>query len=80
MAEKLKVKGIMTFKKNEKAPKFVLGSGVINIDEIKDFVDSMEVQEFVKEYQGKRQIPIQFLMNEEYGTVSVVVDTYKKNS
>jgi hypothetical protein len=75
---KIYVTGIRSFKKNEKAPDFVLASGIIDIEQIKDFVDSFEVQEFVKEYNGQRQIPIKFLMNKEKGTINILVDTFKK--
>jgi hypothetical protein len=76
MADKIYVKGIRSFKKNDKAPDFVLGDGVIDIQELINFLNSEEVNQFVTEYQGNPQLKIQFLTFE--GKISVVVNTYRK--
>jgi hypothetical protein len=76
MAEKVYVKGIRSFKKSDKAPDFVLGDGVISINELKSFLDDFNTQEYITDYKGEPQLKIQFLTYE--GKISVVVNTYKK--
>lgn len=70
------VKGIRTFAPNQKAPDFVLGSGVITIKELKEFLDSQEVAGLLTQYQGNDQLRIQFLKSDK-GGISVTVDTWK---
>jgi hypothetical protein len=71
------IRGIISFEKNAKAPDFVLGNGVINIDDLTDWI-ATEGKEHITDYKGKRQIKIQFLMSKD-NRVSIIVDTYKKD-
>lgn len=76
MAEtKVYPKGIVTFKKHEKAPEFVKGSMMINIDEFMDYVNG-EGEQYLSEYKGKRQLKCKLL--EWEGKINVEIDTYKK--
>jgi hypothetical protein len=74
MEEKIYIKGINTFEKNAKAPDFVLGNGVITIDDFKEFINSN--QQHLTEYQGKKQLRFQITMGKD-NKVKFTVDTYK---
>jgi len=81
MADKIFIKGINTFKRNEKAPDFVIGSGTINLAQFKEFVNSPEMAEHITEYKGQKQIKFQMLKQKDgEGKVNFVVDTYKPES
>jgi len=69
------INGIVTFPKNEKAPDFVIGGGVINIDDFKEFIN--ENKEKLTDYKGKKQLKFQMLKSDK-GNVNFVLDEYKK--
>lgn len=75
MAEKIKVGGLMAFKKHDKAPSFVKGSLVITIEDFKKFVN--ENQNYLRDYNGKKQLRIQ-VTEGNYG-LEYSVDTYGLN-
>ena len=66
---------IFTFKKNEKAPDFVKGEMVINIDQLKDWCYG-EGEQYLTEYKGEKQLKCQMLDYE--GKISISVNTYKR--
>lgn len=74
--EKIYISGIRTFPRNEKAPDFVIGSGVITVDMLKEFINTN--QHLLEEYNGAKQLKFQMLKNSN-GGVSFVVDTWKKD-
>lgn len=71
------VKGIVTFTKNEKQPDFVLGNGVITINQLIEFCNG-EAAEYMTEYKGEPQLRVQFIMGKD-GKVKITVDTYRKD-
>ena len=77
MADKMYLKGIRGFKPHEKAPEFVLGSGVINLKGLKEFLNSKEVEPFFTEYKGEKQLPFKVLRAKD-GSLTFEVDTWKK--
>lgn len=77
--EKVKANFIKTFKKSEKAPEFVLGKAIINIDEFAAFV---KAGEHISEYKDKnekvnRQVKLDILKSKE-GDIYFTIDTYQK--
>jgi hypothetical protein len=74
--EKVYAEGIRTFKKGDKAPDFVLGAMVISIDDLKSWCDNN--QQYLSEYNGKRQLKLQLTKSKEGDLVVCQVDTYKK--
>jgi hypothetical protein len=75
MSEKIYVQGFRTFAKSEKAPEFVLGNLIIDIDEFQTFVRNNE--NLLHEYQGKRQLKINMTKSDK-GQVIFKIDTYQK--
>jgi len=77
MADKMYLAGIRGFKKHDNAPDFVLGSGVINLKGLKEFLNSKEVEPYFTDYKGEKQLPFKVLRAKD-GSLSFEVDTYKK--
>lgn len=75
MSEKKYITGIRCFPRNEKAPEYVLGGGVLTIDDLTEFVNSNT--ELLTEYNGKKQLRFQVLKGKN-GALQFVVDDYKK--
>jgi hypothetical protein len=75
MSEKKYITGIRCFPKHERAPDFVLGGGVLTIDELTEFVNSNP--EILTQYNGKKQLRFQVLKGQN-GVLQFVVDQYKK--
>lgn len=73
--EKIKPDGIIIFPKNPKAPEFVLGTAVIDIDKFNDWIDNHNG--YLSEYKGKSQLKLQILKSRE-GNIYFQVDTYQK--
>ena len=77
MAEpKIYPKGIVSFAKNEKAPDFVLGKVIINVDEFAKWIS--DNSELLTEHDGKKQLKLDLTMSKE-GRPSFAVDTWKKD-
>ena len=72
----VKAKGLVTFSPNEKAPDFVLGTLLVNVDEFIDFLKN-ESQQYQTEYQGKKQLKIQVTAMKNKRGIMVAVDTWK---
>lgn len=70
------VDGIRTFAPSDKAPDFVLATGVITPKDLVAFLKSDEVVALFSEYQGNKQLRIKFLKSENSG-INIVVDTWK---
>lgn len=75
MSEKKYINAFYCFKRNEKAPEFVLGSGVLTIDDLTEFVNSNS--ELLTEYNGKKQLRFKVLKGQN-NVLQFVVDDYKK--
>lgn len=67
-------KGLRTFKKNDNAPNFVLGSLIITPADFAQWV--AENQQYLTDYNGSKQLKLQIL-NGDKG-IYFTVDTYKK--
>jgi hypothetical protein len=74
MSEKIYVEGIRAFPKKEKAPEFVIGSGVITPETLKAFCETNS--HLMTEYNGAKQLKFQILKRQD-GGLSFVVDTWK---
>lgn len=74
--EKIYPKGIMCFKKHEKAPDFVIGTVVITPRDLIDWLKTNE--KYLTDYNGAKQLKLQMLS----GTKGpyMVVDDYKANA
>ena len=67
------LKGITSFNPHEKAPDFVLGTVIFNIDEV---ISSLQdLKDYYTGYKGKAQLKTQAVKG-EYG-ISFKVDTWK---
>ena len=71
--EKIYIKGFRTFPKSANAPDFVLGSLVIDMRELVEWVK--EHPEYLSEYKDKKQLKVQMLQGRE--SVNFVLDTFK---
>ena len=76
MAQKIYPKGIVTFAPGEKAPEFVVGTVIINIDEFIEWTNG-EGSEHTTQYNGKDQIRLSVLTGKNRSRPTVCVDTYK---
>jgi hypothetical protein len=74
--EKIYPKGLRTFKKNENAPSFVLGTLVITPDQLNAWI--IDNQHLLTDYNGEKQLKLQIL-NGDKG-VYFTVDTFKPKS
>ncbi len=74
MADDKLLEGVRFFDKKENQPDFVIGSGVITLDDIYAF--SKANPELITEYQGKKQIKFQ-LLKSKAGNLYAKVDTWK---
>jgi len=74
MADDKLLEGVRFFDKKENQPDFVIGSGVITLDDIYAF--SKANPELITEYQGKKQIKFQ-LLRSKAGNLYAKVDTWK---
>jgi len=72
--ETIYFQGVRTFPKNDKAPEFVLGTGVISLNEFFQWVK--ENPQLQTEYEGKKQLRFQVLKKKD-GGVTFTVDTFK---
>jgi len=79
MAEIVKAKGLVTFSPNERAPDFVLGTLLVNVDEFIDFLKN-ESQQYQTEYQGKKQLKIQVTAIKNKRGIMVAVDTWRSTA
>ena len=77
MAEDKLLEGVRFFDKKENQPDFVIGSGVITLDDIYAF--SKANPELITEYQGKKQIKFQ-LLKSKAGNLYAKVDTWKPDA
>ena len=77
--EIVKAKGLVTFSPNDKAPEFVLGTLLVNVDEFIDFLKN-ESQKYQTEYQGKKQLKLQVTSMKSKRGIMVAVDTWKPKS
>jgi TolA-binding protein len=75
MAEKIFIKGFRSFPKHEKAPDFVLGTLILTIEDLTDFINN-DVRAFLTEYQNKKQLKIQVTKGKK-GELVFAVDTWK---
>jgi len=73
--ETIFAEGIRTFGRNEKAPDFVLGSIVITLEDFKAWVNSN--QQYLTDYNGKKQIKLQVLKKKDGNGITVIVDNFK---
>lgn len=73
--QKVFAKGIRTFKKNAKAPDFVLGTLVITVNELYDWIGS-EGAQYLTIYNGQQQLKLQ-LTKKQDGGIMLAVDTFK---
>lgn len=71
--DKIYVKGMRTFPKHEKAPDFVLGTLIINPNELVEWLQ--ENPHLLTEYKENKQLKCQILKGDK--GISFVVDTYK---
>jgi hypothetical protein len=74
-----KAQGIFTFNPHEKAPAFVLGTIVINLEDFREFVNG-EGKQYLTEYNGKKQLKLQVTSPKEGRGIMVAVDTYKADN
>lgn len=77
MAEEKLLEGVRFFDKKENQPDFVIGAGVITLDDI--FAFSKSNPELITEYQGKKQIKFQMLRSKA-GNLYAKVDTWKPDA
>ena len=78
MAEKIYLGGFMAFPPKQGRPDFVLGSGAINIKELKAWLDSEEVKKCTVMYESEPEIIIEINRRKD-GKLSIVIDTYNIN-
>ena len=74
--EKIKPEGIATFKRNDRAPEFILGTMVISPNVLKKWCE--QNKQLMTEYKGEEQIRLT-VMSGQYG-LNVCVDTWKPNT
>lgn len=74
MADEKLLEGIRFFDKKDNQPDFVIGAGVITLDDI--FAFSKSNPDLITEYQGKKQIKFQ-LLRSKAGNLYAKVDTWK---
>lgn len=77
MSEKIYPKGIRCFKPGDKAPAFILGTIIMDVNEFLDWIES-DGREYFTDYQGKAQLKLTVLQSDKTG-VNIQVDTYKPN-
>lgn len=75
MSEKIYPKGLRSFKPHEKAPSFVLGTIIMDVNAFRDWIEG-EGREYFTDYQGKSQLKLTVLQSDKTG-VNIQVDTYK---
>ncbi len=77
--EKPKQEFIKTFKKSEKAPEFVLGKAIINVDKFAAFIKEGQHITNYKDKDGNnhRQVKLDILRGKE-GDIYFTIDTYQK--
>jgi len=68
-------KGIRTFKKHDNAPDFVLGTIVLSLSELQEWLNS-EGKQYATEYKGVKQIRLQATKSKD-GNLVLKVDTWK---
>ena len=68
-------KGIVCFKKNDKAPDFIIGSMVITLDDFKAWVN--ENAGLLTEYNGKKQLRLTMAYSKKEQRPTITVDTWK---
>ena len=77
MSEKIYPQGIRTFKAGDKAPAFILGTIVIDVNALNEWL-SGEGSQYLTDYQGKAQLKLTVLQSDKTG-VNLQVDTWKPN-
>jgi len=73
MSEKIYIKGLRTFKPNEKAPDFVKGTLLITPNELFEFLK--ENESLLTDYKGTKQLRCQILDGDK--GLYFTVDTFK---
>lgn len=73
---KVYAKGIVTFNPKETQPNFVLGTVVININQLSEWLKN-EGAEYLSEYKGEKQIRLQLTSLKDKRGISLAVDTWK---
>jgi len=68
-------KGLIAFAKNEKAPDWVIGSMVINPNQLFDWL-SGEGAQYLTDYKGQPQLRLHMAHTKD-GKLSISVDTWK---
>lgn len=71
-------KGVFVFSPNEKAPDFVLGSVVINTEDLASWLKSDGAQ-YLTDYKGSPQLKLQILRDRS-GKLNAQVDTWRPAS
>ena len=71
--EKIKPNGIMTFKRNDKAPEFILGTMVITPSILTEWCERNS--QYLSDYKGESQLKLT-VMSGQYG-LNICVDTWK---
>lgn len=75
--ERIYIGGFKTFAPSAKAPDFVLGSIIVDLDSFGEFVKAQK--EHITLYEGKRQLKMQ-LLKDKSGRPSLTLDTWKPDS
>lgn len=73
--EKIYPKGITAFAPRNGAPDFVLGTVIITIDDLTQWID--DNKQYLSDYNGKQQLRLNLTKSRD-GRPSLAVDTYKK--
>jgi hypothetical protein len=66
-------KGIITFDRNPKAPSFKLGTIVIDLKELYEWVKG-DGSQYLHDYKGKKQLRLDVVQGKE--KINVIVDTF----
>ena len=75
MADIVKVGGMITFSPHDKAPEFVLGNIVIDLDRFYDWLEA-EGRDHITEWKGKKQLKLQVTSMKGKRGILVAVDTF----
>ena len=76
MAEKVKAEGIVTFAPSDKAPDWVHGTLVIDINKFIDWIKA-DGKQYLTDYKGQPQLKLQVTGMKDKRGILVSVDTWK---
>jgi hypothetical protein len=76
MAEKVKADGIVTFAPSDKAPDWVYGTLVIDINKFIDWIKA-DGKQYLTDYKGQPQLKLQVTGMKDKRGMLVSVDTWK---